>query len=102
MSGTRLNTNLKSFVEALASTYHELEDNYLAAFYLRYVHILRVCSHLARSSCGILTRILYVVCTYLYIRFCPAGISQGFLLALRISMYVPISAFFLRNLRCKM
>ena len=62
----------------------ELDDNNLAAFYLRYVHVLRVCSYLARSSCGILTRLLYVVCTYLYIRFCPAGISEGFLLALRI------------------
>ena len=71
----RLSPSLNLF----ASTYHEFEDN-LAAFYLRYVHNLRVCSYLARSSCGILTRLLYVVCTYLYIRFfCPAGISEGFL-----------------------
>ena len=60
----------------------------LAAYYLRYVHILKICSYLARFSCGILTRLLYVLCTYLYIRFCPAGISEGFLLALRMSMYV--------------
>ena len=79
---------LSPSVNLFASTYHEFEDNNLAAFYLRYVHNLRVCSYLARSSCGILTRLLYVVCTYLYSRFCPAGISEGFLLALRISMFV--------------
>ena len=77
----RLSPSLNLF----ASTYHELEDNNLAAYFLRYVHILRICSFLARSSCGNLTRPLYV-CTYFYIRLCPAGISEGFLVALRMSM----------------
>ena len=72
----RLSPSLNLF----ASTYHEFEDNNSAAFYLRYVHNLRVCSYLARSFCGIPTRLLYVVCTYLFVRFfCPAGISEGLL-----------------------
>ena len=89
----RLSLSLNLF----ASTYHELEDNHLAALYLRLVHILRVCSYLARSSCGILAPTLRRAYIFVYsLLSCPAGISEGFVTITTCLANMHVCAYFLR------